>query len=139
MRRVLSAAVLFACCLVVAQPVSPVNNASVQNDSLGFSYAILEPVAGNTNVWSSKDTVKFRIFYIDVGCTQYDYRFARDGKSLIVKRTSVSADVCNADSEQLYAVEGKIAGVPKGKYLFELESVVGVSMSITFRDVAVVK
>jgi hypothetical protein len=139
MRLVHLCVILFAPVLIFAQTDPASNIAVAVGDSLLFDYTVLEPVAGNSDVWVSKDTVRFRIYYVDAECTTYDYQFARDGKSLIVKRVTMNAELCDNGSELLYGVEGRIWPVPKGKYLFELEAVVGTKMSITLRDVAVVK
>lgn len=114
---------------------------SDQTDSIGFDCTILHPEnAESSELTVSSDTVKFRLFYVDNVCSGFFYRFLRESNTLFVKRTSSPLDTCTSDEQILYGVEGHIINVPKGKYIFELQT--GPSDSIQesiFREVVIIK
>lgn len=94
-----------------------------QSDSIGFSYTILHPEnAENSDVTVSVDTVKFRLFYVDDVCSDFYYKFMPRSNKLLVQRSSPDADRCTSEEQILYGVEGILTGVPKGKYIFELQT-----------------
>jgi len=112
----------------------------VQDNSITFTYSKL-PVSepGQSDFTASGDTVSFSLFYVDITCDEYTYEFERDGKSLIIRRVTKNQDGCDKEAEQLYGFEGKMTGVPPGKHLFELESLIGDSKNTIFREVIRVK
>ena len=117
------------------EPIEPV----VQNDSIIFTYEILEPKADVSDISVSGDTVNIKLFYVDVFCGKYEYKFETNKKSLKVRRVHANSDECQKDTDMLYSVKGKIINVPSGKFLFELESEYDNTIKTIFRDVVVVK
>jgi len=94
-----------------------------QTASIGLSYTVLHPEnAENSEVTVSADTVKFRLFYVDNLCSGFSYKFTPSPKTLLVQRTSSDSDSCTSDEQILYGVEGFLTNVPKGKYIFELQT-----------------
>ncbi len=116
-----------------------IDSTNTQEDSIIFVYEILEPEAANPKIWTSGDTIKFKLYYVDVECEKYLYEFEKQKKSLIVSRITSSSDDCDRSSDLIYAVEGEIIHVPKGKFLFELESKIGDKTGSIFREVVIVK
>lgn len=117
------------------QPPEP----AVVDTGIGFSYTILESKLGESRFNVSHDTLFFRLYYVDNTCINYTYAFNKEGKSLIVKRVTENPVNCYNNEEQLYAVEGRLIRLPKGKFLFELESVTGENANNLYREVIVVK
>ncbi len=94
-----------------------------QSDSIGFSCTVLHPEnAENSEVTASADSVKFRLFYVDDACSDFSYNFKLKSNILLVQRTSSDPQVCTSDEQILYGVEGILTNVPKGKYIFELQT-----------------
>jgi len=118
-----------------------VDTSSVEKveEFISFTYTILPSEMTNSFFNVSHDTVTFRLVYVDVQCNDYNYQFKRDGKSLIVRRVTDDLDGCDEEGEGIYAFEGTLTDVPKGKSLFELESVYSGKKNTLFREVLVVK
>ncbi len=94
-----------------------------QSDSIGFSYTILHPEnAENSEVTVSADTVKFRLFFVDDVCSDFYYKLITSSNKLLVQKSSPDANLCTSEEQILYGVEGILTGVPKGKYIFELQT-----------------
>ena len=96
---------------------------SESTDSLSFQCTVLYPeTAEYPEISVSGDTVKFRLFYVDDGCSAFTYRFLQKDNVLLLQRTTAPPDTCSTDEQVLYGVEGFIANVPKGYYLLELHT-----------------
>jgi hypothetical protein len=110
-------------------------------DTLGFHCAVLHPEkAEYPEVSVSSDTVKFRLFYVDDKCSGFTYRFSKKENLLLIQRISSSSDTCTTDEQFLYGVEGFITNVPKGKYIFELQTgPADTKQTSIFRDAVNVK
>jgi hypothetical protein len=111
-----------------------------EQSTIQFSYQELPSEPGSTDFAVKGDTVRFDLYYIDVQCEGYVYRFRQEGSSLIVHRVSNDTSRCSNEEQYLYAMKGSLTGVPRGKYLFELRT--GAVESATrelFREVIVVK
>lgn len=104
-----------------------------------FACTVLEPKSAYPSVSTSGDTVRFELYYVDTECGEYVYEFEKQDTSLIVRRVTADPAHCDDESDGLYAVEGTIAHAPKGRYLFELESLIGDRKSTIFREVVDVK
>jgi hypothetical protein len=123
-----------------SQETEPQSNTDLPENSITFtctSLLVSEP--GKSDFTVSGDTVSFTLYYVDITCNEYTYKFEREGKSLIVRRVTKSQDGCDKEAEQLYGFEGKMIHVPSGKHLFELESLIGDSKNTIFREVIKVK
>ncbi|MBN1576106.1 MAG: hypothetical protein JW913_06115 [Chitinispirillaceae bacterium] len=110
-------------------------------DSSSFQCTVLYPEnAEYSTVSVASDTVKFRLFYVDDVCSGFSYRFSQQENLLLVQRTTSPPDTCTADEQILYGVEGFIANVPKGKYLFDLQTgATDNDLTSIFREVVIVK
>ncbi len=108
-------------------------------EGIAFSYDVLPSELGQSRFDVSHDTLVFRLFYVDVACNAYSYIFKHEGKSLIVQRVTENVEDCDKKSEQLFAFEGTLINLPKGKKLFELESIIGGEANSLFREVLVVR
>ncbi len=111
---------------------------SLQED-IAFTYNVLPSELGQSRFDVSHDSLTFRLFYVDIECNTFSYVFKHEGKSLIVQRVTENGAECDKDSEQLFAFEGTLLNLPKGKLLFELESVIGSERNSLFREVLVVR
>ncbi len=108
-------------------------------ENIVFSYSVLPSELGQSRFDVSHDSLTFRLFYVDVACNEYSYFFKHEETSLIVQRVTENTEDCNKESEQLFAFEGTLINLPKGKKLFELESVIGGETNSLFREVLVVR
>lgn len=125
---------------LLAQDIEAVEGeGETTSEGLVFSYEILEPVAETSDISASGDTVFFTLYYIDVTCFDYKYEFEKRENQLAICRVANNPESCVTDSEQLYAVKGIIANVPKGKYLFELEASLGAGVYTLYHDVVTVR
>jgi hypothetical protein len=114
-------ALLLFCMVCIVPCVNAQDSANT--DSPGFHCTVLHPETPEyPEVSVVSDTVKFRLFYVDDGCSGFTYRFSKKDNLLLVQRTTTPPDTCTAGEQILYGVEGFIAGIPKGKYLFELQT-----------------
>lgn len=94
-----------------------------QSDSIGFSCTVLHPEnAENSEVTTSADSVKFKLFYVDDVCSDFSYNFQLKSNTLLVQRTSPDSGNCTSEEQILYGVEGILTNVPKGKFIFELQT-----------------
>jgi hypothetical protein len=94
-----------------------------KSDTLGFHCMVLHPEkAEYPEVTVSSDTVTFRLFYVDDKCSGFTYRFSKKENLLLIQRISSASDTCTTEEQFLYGVEGFITNVPKGKYIFELQT-----------------
>jgi hypothetical protein len=92
-------------------------------DTFVFQCTVLYPeTAGYPEVSVVSDTVKFKLFYVDDGCSGFTYRLLQKDDVLSLQRTTSPPDTCTTDEQILYGVEGFIANMPKGEYLFELQT-----------------
>lgn len=92
-------------------------------DTVSFKCTVLYPeTAEYPEVSVASDTVKFRLFYVDNGCSGFTYRFSQKENVLLLQRTTTPPDTCSSDEQVLYGVEGFIANLPKGYYLLELHT-----------------
>ena len=114
---------------------------SANTDSLSFECKVFYPETSEYPEVSVKsDTVKFRLFYVDDVCSGFTYRFSEKENTLLVQRTTTPPDTCTVNEQILYGVEGSITNVPKGKYLFELQTgAAGKKFESIFRDVVTIK
>ena len=125
------------CCITVVFA----QESEADTASSSFQCTVLYPEnAEYSSVSTAGDTVKFRLFYVDNVCSGFSYGFSQKENTLLVRRTTDSPDTCTPDEQILYGVEGFIAHLPKGKYLFELQTgTPGNRFESIFREVAVVK
>ena len=114
---------------------------SEKPDSLTFHCTVLYPEkAEYPEVSVTSDTIKFRLFYVDNVCSGFTYRFSTTENNLLIQRTSAPPDTCTPEEQILYGVEGFISNVPKGKYLFELQTgATDDDLESIFREVVIVK
>ena len=92
-------------------------------DTSVFQCTVLHPeTAGYPEVSVVSDTVKFKLFYVDYGCSGFTYKFSQQDDVLSLQRTTSPPDTCSTDEQILYGVEGFIANMPTGDYLFELQT-----------------
>ncbi len=125
---------------ICCQETESKNTFNTPDNSIAFTYNVLPTEQpGQSDFIVSGDTVSLTLFYVDISCSDYTYVFKRDGKSLIVQRITKESDRCDKEAEQLYGFDGKMVNVPSGKYLFELESIIGETKSTIFREVLKVK
>jgi len=110
-----------------------------QNDSITFTYKILEPKADETDFVVIKDSVFFKIFYVDFACSEYVYEFQKEGIIFIIRRITNTENACTKETDQIYAFEGLLANVPKGKYQIQLENQYLNKKTVLFREVVQVK
>ena len=110
-------------------------------DSLTFKCTVLYPeTSGYPEVSVKADTVKFTLYYVDNVCSGFAYRLSKKDNTLLLQRTTTPPDSCIGDEQMLYGVEGYIANVPKGKYLFDLQTgATDGKLESIFREVVVVK
>jgi hypothetical protein len=107
--------------LVITQFVFTQNPESAE--TINFQCKVLHPeTAEYPEVSVASDTVKFRLFYVDDGCSGFTYRFSQKENVLLLQRTTTPPDTCTTDEQVLYGVEGFIANLPKGYYLLELHT-----------------
>ena len=112
----------FLLCVFFITPLSFAQD-SENTDSISFKCTVLYPeTAEYPEVSVAADTVKFRLFYVDDGCSGFTYRFLLKDDVLLLQRTTTPPDTCTPDEQVLYGVEGFIANVPKGYYLLELHT-----------------
>ncbi len=131
--------ICLGCFTIKAQDVDTSEDNAVPEDLITFTYTVLPSEMTSSYFKVSHDTVTFRLVYVDIECYNYSYEFKRDGNSLIVQRVTLEMDGCNEESDQIYAFEGTFTNVPKGKSLFELESVHGDVKNSLYREVLEVK
>jgi len=108
-------------------------------DSITFTYKLLEPKADETDFVVIKDSVFFKIFYVDFECSEYVYEFEKNGIIFIIRRITNTENACTKETDQIYAFEGLLANVPKGKYQIQLENQYLNKKTVLFREVVQVK
>jgi hypothetical protein len=109
-------------CMLCLTPFVSAQDSENADPSLFHCIILYPEKAEYSKVWVASDTVKFSLFYVDDGCSGFTYRFSQKDDLLLVQRTTSPPDTCSPDDQVLYGVEGFIANVPKGNYLFELHT-----------------
>ncbi|MBD3420632.1 MAG: hypothetical protein GF398_10995 [Chitinivibrionales bacterium] len=107
---------------------------SRQEASIEFDYDILnDPDPANPMVAVDSHRVAFSIVFVEIACEDHDYEFERKDNRLILTLTASAAD-CDRSENTMYGVEGKLANVPKGSFLFTLMMEAGPQRSTVFQE-----
>ncbi|MBD3347159.1 MAG: hypothetical protein GF401_19060 [Chitinivibrionales bacterium] len=103
-----------------------------------FKCAILDTTPSNSRVTVDGDSIFFRLFYVDMACSEFSYNLNTDEHLLIIRRSSDDELTCDEEEQSVYGIQGHIKDVPKGKYILQLESVFSGAKGILFREAIVV-
>ncbi|MBD3320354.1 MAG: hypothetical protein GF350_04580 [Chitinivibrionales bacterium] len=104
------------------------------NQRYPFECRSLDTEPSNAKITVNGDSIYFRLFYVDMACSNYEYGFSRDEKLLIIKRSSENDLDCDEEEQRMYGVEGSVIEIPEGKYILQLESEYMGAKGILFRQ-----
>jgi hypothetical protein len=120
--------------------VAAVARATPSSDSSRFTCRVLDvEQPGGTRLDASGDSVSFRLFYVDMACSEFTYSLYVRDDSLVVRRETETAGGCDSEEDRLYGVEGTIRGVAPGKYQFVLATRHAAAENMLFRELVIVK